>query len=212
MTIWMVLGCVALALAILLMIPLGAKAEYTQKGFVLAVVLGPISVPVYPRPKKKSKKSKKRPKQAADSQQETKQEERKSVLSLGSWKKFRQYLPLICEAAGELRRKMVVRRLNIHLVWAGENPAAAAIGYGMIHGVIGGLWNLIDGAFRVKDHKFVVDLDYDKHEPQVSMQAVLTLCVGQIISFGLRYAMKFAAMQRKEREKTDNSKEVNHHE
>jgi len=212
MTIWIVLGCVALVLVLLLLTPLRAKADYTQNGFALAVALGPITVPLYPRPKKKSKKGKPPPKKAAASEQETQKKDAKPSLSLGSWKQFRQYLPLICEAAGELRRKVVVRRLSIHLVWAGESPAAAAIGYGMVHGVIGGLWNLIDGSFRVKDHKFVVDLDYDKHEPQVAMKAVLSLRVGQVISFALRYAIKFVAMQRKEREKTDNSKEVNHHE
>lgn len=215
MTIWIVLGCVALVLVLLMLTPLGAKVDYTQDGFVLALALGPITIPPHPRPKKKpkkGKKSKKPPQKAAASEEKSKANDAKPSLSLGSWKTFRQYLPILCEAAGELRRKMVVRRLHIHLVWAGENPAAAAIGYGMIHGVIGGIWNLIDGNFRVKDHKFVVDLDYDRREPQVAMQMVLSLRVGQIIGFALRYAMKIVAMQRKEREKTDNSKEVNHHE
>lgn len=210
MTIWIVLGCVALALVLLWWLPLCAKVEYTQKGVGMAVALGPITIPVYPRPKKKGKKPKEKPDQSPDTQ--GKKADKKPLLSLGSWKKFRQYLPLICEAAGELRQKMVVRRLNIHLVWAGENPAEAAIGYGMIHGVIGGLWNLIDGNFRVRDHKFVVDLDYEKHQPQVAAKAVLSLRVGQAIQFGIRYAMKLAAMQRDQREQTDNSKEVNRHE
>ena len=153
-----------------------------------------------------------KPKQAPVSTPKEEKPAPKPGLSLGSWNTFRGYLPLICEAAGELRRKVVIRRLNIHLVWAGENPASAAIGYGMIHGVIGGLWNLIDHSFRVKDHKFVVDLDYEKKEPQVQLQTVLSLTLGQIISFGIRYGMKFIAMQRKERKKTDNSQEVNSHE
>lgn len=220
MTIWIVLGCVALVLVLLLLIPLGVKVDYNQDGFVLAATLGPITIPLYPRtkkkakkrPKKEKKKSKKASPKAEASEEKEKDSQAKPSLSLGSWKTFRKYLPILCEAAGELRRKMVVRRLHIHLVWAGKNPAAAAIGYGMIHGVIGGIWNLIGGNFQVKDHKFVVDLDYDRQEPQVAMQMALSLRVGQIIGFALRYAKKIAAMQRKEREKTDNSKEVNHHE
>lgn len=214
MTIWIVLGCVALVLVLLWMTPLGAKVGYDQKGLVLAVSVGPVAIPVYPRPKKKDKKPKKKDRKKKTQAPADLQEKpaKKFPLSLNSWQEFRQYLPLICEAAGELRRKMVVQQLNVQLVWAGENPAAAAIGYGVIHGVIGGLWNLIDGSFRVRNHKFVIDLDYESKEPQVSAKAVLSLRVGQAVSFGIRYGMKLAAQQRKQRNETHNSKEVNHHE
>ena len=204
---WMVLGCVVLVLVLLTLIPLGARGQYGQEGFRLDLVVGPVTIGVYPKAKKKSRARKEK-----KGEPQKKPVPPKSKLSLGSWHTFRRYLPLICEAAGELRRKMVVRKLNIHLVWADKDPASAAIGYGMINGVIGGLWNLIDHSFRVKDHKFVVDLDYEKKEPQVQLQAVLTLTVGQLISFGIRYGMKFIAMQREDRKKTENSKEVISHE
>lgn len=207
---WMVLGCVVLVLVLLTLIPLGARGQYGQEGFRMDLVVGPVTIGVYPKAKKKRKKSKARKEKKGEPQK--KPVPPKSKLSLGSWHTFRRYLPLICEAAGELRRKMVVRKLNIHLVWADKDPASAAIGYGMINGVIGGLWNLIDHSFRVKDHKFVVDLDYEKKEPQVQLQAVLTLTVGQLISFGIRYGMKFIATQREDRKKTENSKEVISHE
>ena len=211
MTIWIVLGCVALVLVLVALAPVCAKADYTPKGLVLTLSLGLLSIPVYPRPeKKRKKKGKKQPKQDQSPKEE--KNAPKPARTLGNWKQFRQYLPLICQAAGELRRKMVVRHLNIHLVWAGENPAAAAIGYGAIHGVIGGIWNLVDGSFRVKDHKFVVDLDYDKKEPQIAAKAVVSLRVGQAVSFGIRYSMKLATMQRNKRENTRHSKEVIHHE
>lgn len=214
--IWIVLGCVVLVLALLLLVPVRAKASYSKEGARLALALGPITVPVVPRPaKRRKKKKKKQPQEREKVPQPEKGEGQKlleTILSPGSWKKFRRYLPLICEAAGELRRKMIVRRLKIHLVWAGEDPASAAIGYGMINGVIGGIWNLIDGSFRVKDHKFVVDLDYDKKEPQVAAQAVVSLTVGQCLSFALRYMKKLAAIQAEERGNTQHSKEVNSHE
>lgn len=212
MTAWIVLGCVALVLALLLWIPLTGRAEYTQDGFGAAVSVGPVTIPLYPRAKKRPKRGKKPRRRAAAPKPDTQADDTKPVLSLGSWKQFQKYLPLVCEAAGELRRKIVVRKLNIHLVWAGKDPASAAIGYGMIHGVIGGLWNLVEHSFRVKDHKFVVDLDYEKREPQVQLQALLTLRVGQIIHFGIRYGMKFLAIHRRDRKNMENSKEVNSHE
>ena len=214
MMIWIILGCVVLVLALLLLVPVRAKASYSQEGVRLALALGPITVPVVPRPAKRPKK-KKQPTAQQTAPQPEKGEGQKlleALLDPGSWKKFRRYLPLICEAAGELRRKIIVRKLKMHLIWAGEDPASAAIGYGMIHGVIGGIWNLIDGSFRVKDHKFVVDLDYDKKEPQVSAQAVLSLTVGQCLSFALRYTKKLAAMKAEEGGTTQHSKEVNSHE
>lgn len=213
--IWIVLGCVVLALALLLLVPVRAKASYSQEGVRLALALGPITVPVVPRPAKRPKKKKKQPKSQQTTSQPEKGEGQKlleTLLAPGSWKKFRRYLPLICEAAGELRRKIIVRKLKMHLIWAGKDPASAAIGYGMINGVIGGIWTLIDGNFRVKDHKFVVDLDYDKKEPQVSAQAELSLTVGQCLSFALRYIKKLAAIKAEEGGTTQHSKEVNSHE
>lgn len=207
---WMVLGCGVLLLTLLLLVPVGAQGEYHGDGFAFRLAIGPVTIPLYPKSKKKRKSVKPRKAKKEGSQQEPAPQ--KPQFSLGSWKTFRHYVPLICEAAGELRRKIVVRKLNIHLVWAGKDPASAAIGYGMIHGVVGGLWNLIDHSFRVKDHKFVVDLDYEKKEPQVQLQAMLSLTIGQIISFGIRYGMKFIAIHRKERKNMENSKEVNSHE
>lgn len=215
MMIWIVLGCVVLALALLLLVPVRAKASYSQEGVRLALALGPITVPVVPRPAKRPKKKKKQPKESKKPPQPEKEKNQnllETFLNPGSWKKFRRYLPLICEEAGELRRKVIVRKLKIHLIWAGEDPASAAIGYGMINGVIGGIWNLIDGNFRVKDHKFVVDLDYDKKEPQVSAKAELSLTVGQCLSFALRYIKKLAAIKAEEGGTTQHSKEVNSHE
>lgn len=214
--IWIVLGCVVLVLALLLLVPVRAKASYSKEGARLSLGVGPITVPVVPRPAKRSKKKDKGQTQTHEKvSQPEKGEGQKlleAVLSPGSWKKFRRYLPLVCEAAGELRRKMIVRKLKMHLIWAGEDPASAAIGYGMINGVIGGIWNLIDGNFRVKDHKFVVDLDYDKKEPQVAMETVVSLTVGQCLSFSIRYMKKLAAMRAQEGGDTRHSKEVNSHE
>lgn len=215
MMIWIVLGCVVLALALLLLVPVRAKASYSQEGVRLALALGPITVPVVPRPAKRPKKKKKQPKEPKETPQPEREKTKNllgNLLNPGSWKKFRRYLPLICEVAGELRRKIIVRKLKMHLIWAGKDPASAAIGYGMINGVIGGIWTLIDGNFRVKDHKFVVDLDYDKKEPQVSAQAELSLTVGQCLSFALRYIKKLAAIKAEEGGTTQHSKEVNSHE
>ena len=52
MMIWIVLGCVVLALALLLLVPVRAKASYSQEGVRLALALGPITIPVVPRPPK----------------------------------------------------------------------------------------------------------------------------------------------------------------
>ena len=143
MMIWIVLGCVVLALALLLLVPVRAKASYSQEGVRLALALGPITVPVVPRPAKRPKKKKKQPKEPKKTPQSEKEKTKNllgNLLNPGSWKKFQRYLPLICEAAGELRRKIIVRKLKMHLIWAGKDPASAAIGYGMINGVIGGIW------------------------------------------------------------------------
>ena len=213
MTVWIVLGCVTLAVVLLWRMPVGAKVAYDHTGVALAVSVGPVTVPVYPRPKRRGKKLEKKKKKQRQSQQSTlEQTEKTSPRSLGSWKKFRDYLPLVCQAAGELRRKILVRQLEIHLIWAGEDPASAAIGYGVAHGVMGGLWNLVEASFQVGSHNIKVELDYERKKPQVSAKAALCLRLGQAVGFAIRYGMKIAGIQREKRRETQTSKEVNDHE
>ena len=52
------------------------------------------------------------------------------------------------------------------------------------------IWPVIDHNFRVKRHSFRIDLDYEQDEPSITVDAAVTMTVGQLLSFGLRYGLK----------------------
>lgn len=177
-----VLVAVIVVLWLLSRIRLGGAAAYGPQGFTLKIIAGPLRIQVIPGKNPEGKARKKR------SKEKTKQPE--SPRGAGALSRFRELLPVICQAAGELRRKIRIDQLDLDLVWAGENPASAALGFGGAHAVIGMIWPLIDHNFHVKQHCFQVGVDYQQRHPAIAVEAALTMTVGQLLAFFLRYGVK----------------------
>ena len=96
----------------------------------------------------------------------------------------------MAEAAGALKRKICIDRLYLAVVWGAEDAAAAALGYGRANALLGMIWPLLDNNFKVKDCDFRVDVDYEKARPEITVDAALTMTVGQLLAFGIHYGVK----------------------
>ena len=109
---------------------------------------------------------------------------------MGTVSRLMKLLPTVAEAAGALKRKIRIDRLSLSLVWGGEDAAAVALGYGRANALLGMIWPLLDNNFKVKDCDFRVDLDYGKTRPEITLDAALTMTVGQLLAFGIHYGAK----------------------
>lgn len=97
---------------------------------------------------------------------------------------------MAAQAAGALRRKICVDELTLHITWADSDPAQAALGFGRANGVLGMIWALIDHNFRVKHHDLGVAVDFQGEKPLYFLKAALSMTVGQLLAFGLRFGGK----------------------
>lgn len=193
-----VIGCIVLLLLFIGCLRAGVAVDYSESGFFVSVKVGPVKTQVIPTEKKKKRSEK----SVAEDVQKGTEKPKKSVGE--TLQMVRQYLPLIGEAAGRLKRKIRIDHIFFHLIWGNPDPASAALGYGAANAVMGMLWPLIDHNFRIKKQEIRIDLDYERAVPAVSVNAQLTMTIGQLVAFAVGLGYKILKIRLGDsREKTD---------
>lgn len=192
-------------------------AEYSEEGILVQLRLLWFKITLYPikqkqkRPKKpkkppKAKKPKKpgkppepekpegeKPKgeKPKEEKPEEKPEEQPLSEKLGGlWSLFRDAVPLMTGAVGKLLRKLRIEDLTLHLTWAAEDPADAAMGYGAGEAALGAVWPLLDRAFDIRRRDVGVAVDFTRTDPVIYARALLSFTIGQLVSLGVIYGFK----------------------
>lgn len=201
MTVWKGIGFALLLLLLIGLVRVGGIAEYGVQGFQVwlraglfrfRLVPGRGKGEVKPEPKREKKKvwgkggkkaggKKKKPGKG------TEQRERKG----GPLQPVRRYLPLAVEAAGELRRRIRIDRLELDFISGGGEAAGAAMALGRVNVALGMLWPLIDHHFEVREHRIRTGVDFDAQSPAVYVNAAFSARIGQLVSVTLRFGFKF---------------------
>lgn len=197
MTTFTVILGILVILLLIAEIRIGGEVEYAQTGVTAQVRVGSWKKKIYPaeqKPEKKEKKVKKTPEQEAAA--EPKQEKRGGKLSL-----FRELLPIALEAAGELKRKIRIDLLTLHLTWASDNPASTAMGYGAANAAVGMIYPVLDQNFKIKKSDVGIALDFERVEPEIYANAAISLTIGQVLALVLHYGIKAILVYMNQREK-----------
>lgn len=190
---WIILLVILAVLFLLSLLKLGGMVRYSPEGLTVKVIAGPLRIGILPaKPQKEPKKPKKEkpPKEKKDKGKKPPEEEKPPEEKPGTVGRLLKLLPTVAEAAGALKRKICIDRLYLAVVWGAEDAAAAALGYGRANALLGMIWPLLDNNFKVKDCDFRVDVDYEKARPEITVDAALTMTVGQLLAFGIHYGVK----------------------
>ena len=194
---WITLGVVTL-LAIL---PLGVRVCYDSAGPLVKVVLGPVKIKVYPRPKKteKPKKETKKQPEAAPAPEEahlpkppqppapkTSPKKEKG----GSLKDFLPFVKLGLDFLGDFRRKLRVKQLYLRLILAGEDPCDLAVNYGKTWTAVGSLIPALERWFVIKNRDVEVECDFTASETLVVARLEITITLGRLLSLAAVYAVR----------------------
>lgn len=204
-----ILAGVILALFLIGLIRVGGEAEYSGEGLWVKVRAGFLRFQVYPISKKK--KAKRKGFSAPDKGKSSGAVRGKSpdkVKKGGALQKVKEYLPLVCEAAGELKRKIRVDRLYLDLTVASGNAAETAMAYGYANMALGMLWPLIEQNFEVKEPRIRTALDFNASDPTVYISAAFSARLGQLTVFALRFGWKLIGIYGKNRSRAKNRKEA----
>jgi len=116
-------------------------------------------------------------------------------------------LPLVGEAAGELRRKIRIDELSLDLVLGGRVDAArAAMAFGWANAIIGGILPVFENSFDVKERQIRTGMDFNAPGTTVWIRAAFSARIGQLVSFALRFGWKFFRRYQAQKKKAGTTK------
>ena len=186
---------------LLAILPLGVRVCYDSAGPLVKVVLGPVKIKVYPRPKKTEKPQKETKKQpeAAPAPEEahlpkppqppaskTPPKKEKG----GSLKDFLPFVKLGLDFLGDFRRKLRVKQLYLRLILAGEDPCDLAVNYGKTWTAVGSLIPALERWFVIKNRDVEVECDFTASETLVVARLEITITLGRLLSLAAVYAVR----------------------
>ena len=190
---WVIFGIIIAIFVLIGCIPVGVDAVYRENDLALRLKIGFVRVQVLPaKPKKK---------QAAWKKAKAAQKKQPSKAPAKPKKQFRMpkltlqdifaLLDLACDTLGNLRRKLRVEVLVLHVTLDGSDPAKAAMLYGRSWAVLGALTPKLDQLFVIKKRDIQPILDYNEKEMKIDAHLALTITIGRAVSLAVRAGVRF---------------------
>ena len=188
---WLIFLAIVILLAIL---PLGASVLYDEDGPRVRIVAGPVKIQVFPmkkKPKKdKSKKEKPKKEQKKPAQAGEAQKPFPKPKTGGSWTDFLPLVQVALDLLNDLRRKLRVNELKLHLTMAGDDPCDLAINYGRMNASLAALIAQLERVLVIKKRDVHIDCDFTASETVILARLDLTITLGRILSIAVRYGVR----------------------
>ncbi len=194
---WIIACAVLLALFLL---PLGCRVRYDGGGLTVRVIAGPVRFQVYPFRKKDApekvdqpEKTEKKEKKTANKDNTEAQKEEKQAPEPKTGGSLTKFLPLVklgLEALGELRRKIRLNNLTVHLTLACDDPCDLAVNYGRAWAAVGNLMPNLERLFVIKKRDIQIGCDFTASEIKIFAEGDVTITFGRVLSLALRYGVR----------------------
>lgn len=177
---WLLVLAVLAGIAVL---PLGVRLRYDEAGAVVWLLIGPVKKQLYPKsgdkPAKVKKDQKKEPSKP--------QKEDKKGGSLAD------FLPLAKTAVAflnELRRRLVVRKLELLVTMAGDDPCDLAENYGRACAALAAFEPQLERLVKIKRKDLQIRCDFLSEKSSVFAFADITVSLGRLLFLLLRYGFR----------------------
>ena len=192
-------------LILLAIAPLGASVIYDEDGVLVRILAGPIKIKVFPlkkKPKKDKPKKEKQKKSAAPAQKAEKPKLAPKQKQGGSWTDFLPLVRIALDLLNDLRRKLRVDHLKLHLTMAADDPADLAINYGRMNASVAGLLAQLERVFVIKKRDVHIDCDFAASETLICARLDMTITLGRILYivavYGVRALMTFLNIKKQQ--------------
>lgn len=184
LALWILLGLLLL-IVLLGFLPVCVTAEYRDDGPHATASVGPFAFNLYPG---------KEEKETAEPPTEKKEKKKSEATRSkgGALEPFRELIDLALKAQADIRSKLKIRELVLHLTIGGkgDDPAAAGILMGRAWALLGGLIPLLESSFQIKSRDIQADVDFLSEETRIYGKAVVAISLGAAVRLGLYYGAK----------------------
>ena len=180
-----------LILFLLAILPLGASVLYDEDGPRVRIVAGPVKIQVFPMKKKakKDKPKKEAKKKPAKAEKPAKKPAPKPK-SGGSWTDFLPLVRIALDLLNDLRRKLRVNELKLHLTMAGDDPCDLAVNYGRMNASLAALLSQLERFLVIQKRDVHIDCDFAASETVILARLDLTITLGRILSIAAVYGVR----------------------
>ena len=183
--LWIVLALLAL-LTLLNLLRVGVSAGYEAQAFSVSARVGPLTIPVWPRPPAEEPKKpikEKPPKEPKAPQEQTKEKELDfdTILALAK---------LALKAAGSFRRKLTVELFRLVFVAGSSDPYDTAMQSAYVQAALGSLRPLAERALHIQERDVQVGADFTD-KPRIEARLTLTIRIGQIVAIGVVFGVGY---------------------
>lgn len=184
--LWIVLALLAL-LTLLNLLRVGVSAGYEAQAFSVSARVGPLTIPVWPRPPAEEPKKpikEKPPKEPKAPQEQTKEKELDfdTILALAK---------LALKAAGSFRRKLTVELFRLVFVAGSSDPYDTAMQSAYVQAALGSLRPLAERALHIQERDVQVGADFTADKPRIEARLTLTIRIGQIVAIGVVFGVGY---------------------
>jgi hypothetical protein len=171
---------------IIALLRFGVTAEYGQNGIKATAHVALWKIDIFPREEKPGKEERKaarkaRKKQKALARAGKRAKKRPEEEKPGTLESLTEMLPGIRKGLGRLRRRLLIKKLDIRFVAAGGDPYKTAMAFGAANAAYGALLPMIDNSFRVKNRELSASADFDAATHSIYVKAAISVAVWEAI-------------------------------
>lgn len=185
---WLIAFGILVAIALL---PIGISLKYDKDGLALRFLMGWIPISLTGG-KKKGKKPKEKPKKkekSAKKQKPTPKKPEKTEQG-GSISDFLPLIKVGLDLLNQFRRKIRIRRLEMKLIMAADDPCDLAVNYGRGWAALGNLMPRLERVFVIKKRDLEIECDFEATETVILARADVVIGLGRLICMLLKYGGK----------------------
>lgn len=171
---------IALAVIVaVLTFPFGFSAIYRENDPGVWLLIGPFRLRVYPEKQKKKK-----------TQKSSEKKEKKDLFRGGRYSDFLPIARSIYAFLEEFRRRIRVKRLELKVVLAGDDPADLAINYGRAWAALGNVMPHLEKLFIIKKRNLEVECDFNAEETLIYARIDATLTLVRAVHLLSKHGIK----------------------
>lgn len=88
------------------------------------------------------------------------------------------------------RKKLRIKRLELKLIMAGDDPCDLAIHYGRANAAMGNLLPQLEKCFVIKKRDIEVECDFEASQTVIIARADITITLGWLLVLVVRYGIR----------------------
>ena len=184
---------IALAVIVLLAIlPLGVGAIYDEGGFTADLIVGPVKIKLFPKPKNEKPKKDKPKKKGVKSEKTssgggTKKDDSKNG---GPITDFLPLLKTALDLLNDFRRKLRINRMEAKVILAGGDPCDLAVNYGKAWTAVGNIMPHLERFLVIKKRDIQIECNFVDAKTTIYVCLDLTITLGRLIWLLVRYGVR----------------------